>query len=250
MLDFILKQYAAILQDLDTMFAQCQTSTPEIPCKKCCYDCCKQLFPLSLLEAYYINQGFLELPRTQRRELENKAKKIQEKLEKALDFHKYEVANTDIADIAERRNLLTHDLQSTGTDCPLLTEEGICSLYEKRNHDCRIHGASIDEDSGEIIGCFRHKEIFGTDPMKAKFVTHAIPSGHRYKEKSKLDSMLLVQLTGDESLSNVFYFTTPLIPLLKDFTTQDLPTLIKEKANKLQHESKPKNYSLIIDTSY
>jgi hypothetical protein len=251
MIDSLIQQYVSLLEDVDNKFQYAMQNNPEIPCKAHCTECCQQIFPLSIIEAYYISEGFKNLPRKLRRELEKEAAKKQEKLEKTLAFSNYEILNTNLEDIADRRNLLTHDMQALDIDCPLLNHEGLCTLYEHRNHDCRVHGGAYAQDpgeeSGEIIGCFRHKKI-----SEEKFRLHAIPHNYRYKEKNKLDSLTIIDLTKNPELANIKYITTPYIPLLKDFSKVDWKKLFEEKLEKLASTQPhdPTKLSLIIDTTY
>jgi len=244
MLDFLLQQYRDLLNDLDKSCKAVLTNIVETPCRKGCYDCCKQIFPLSLIEAFYINQGFQTLEPETRKSLADKAKKATESLTD-LDLFKFETFSDSLEDIAQARNSITKELQSTKISCPLLTPEGTCRLYPYRNHDCRIHGVSIDKSSNEIIGCFRHSKLFNTPDSKQRFTTHAVPSNHLYKEKSKLDSLLTIELGQDPNLGYCYYFTTPYEPLTEEFTNRDWPKFFEEKL-----DGKPQTkYSLIIDTT-
>lgn len=263
MLEVLLQQYKILLHTLDEKCEEASSAIPEIPCRKGCFDCCKQLFPLSMVEAFYINEGFRTLPRTERRELANHAQKSQGKLDK-LNLTKFETTSDSIEDIAEKRNLLTTTLQSTKIDCPLLTE-GACRLYEYRNHDCRIHGTSFDPNTGEIVGCFRHPKIFSTADSKNNFIKKAVPSNHLYKEKSKIDSLLITELSQNQALKYCYYFTTPYIPLLKDFRETDWVEFFKNHSLLNNDDtdapgdpdtsddtdaSSPNKYSLIIDLQF
>ena len=252
MLDFLLQQYRDLLTNLDNSCKAVLTNVIETPCRKGCYDCCKQLFPLSLIEAFYINQGFQTLEPEVRNSLADQAQKATEAI-KDLDLLQFETFSDSLEDIAEARNSITRTLQSTKIDCPLLIIEspnsespsGTCLLYPYRNHDCRIHGVSVDPNSGEIIGCFRHPQIFNTPALKQNFASHAVPSNYLYKDKSKLDSLLTVELGQDPNLKYCYYFTTPYTPLTEDFATKDWPAFFKEKL-----DGKPQTkYSLIVDTT-
>ena len=203
-----------------------------------------------MIEAYYINEGFKNLPRKERRELEREAKKQQERIEKEINPKQYKTLNADLNEIAEKRNNFTKALQSTKIHCPLLDKKGLCQLYEHRNHDCRIHGGSFDESSNEIVGCFRHKDLFSNPESKQKFKTHAIPSGHRYKEKNKLDSLLITHLANNEALTKTIYITTPYIAFLKDFAEVDWKNFFYEKIPAASQTQNNNTFSLIIDTTH
>jgi len=204
-----------------------------------------------MIEAFYINQGFQTLEKEAQNALALAAAKSQEAIHD-LKLQQFETFSDSLEDIAEARNSLTKALQSTGIPCPLLVLEdgstkGLCKLYPYRNHDCRIHGVSFDQYSGEMVGCFRHPQIFNTPALRRKFVSHAVPSNHLYKEKSKLDSLLTVELGQDPNLQTLlkycYYFTTPYAPLQEAFATKNWPEFFKKKlAGKPQTK-----YSLIVD---
>jgi hypothetical protein len=244
MLETLLQQYTILLEDLDETCQEATKNIPEIPCRKGCSDCCKQLFPLSFIEAFYINEGFKKLDRKTRRELERKAEK-QKNLLKDLKLETLETFSNSLEDVAKARNDLTHTLQSTNTECPFLTQENICELYPYRNHDCRVHGVSFDKSTGEIVGCFRHPKTFDTPTLKSKFVSKSVPSNHLYKEKSKLDSLLAVELGQNPDLKYCYYFTTPYEPLIQDYRTMDWPKFFKDKL-KTTEKNPTNKYSLII----
>ncbi len=241
MIDTLLQQYQFLLEKLDIACKKSSKDCPAIPCHKGCQDCCKQLFPLSLIEAFYINEGFKSLDRKTRRELQRKAEKASEKIEE-LDLEQYEISSDSLEDIAQARNSITHALQSTKLDCPLL-ENQICSLYNYRNHDCRIHGVSFDPHTDEIIGCFRHPKIFTTAPLKNQFKEAAVPSNLLYKEKSKLDSLLTEDLSQNTQHKYTYYLTTPYAPFNKDFRKLEWQEFFAEARAKTNKKHK---YSLII----
>jgi hypothetical protein len=239
----ILESYKALLEDVDKKCAEVLKNIPQIPCRKKCTDCCKQIFPLSLVEAWLINENFKTLPREKRRKLQSKAKKAQEKLSK-LNLKKFETESDSITEIAEKRNKFANEIRSTKITCPLLNDENLCDLYEARNHDCRIHGVGFDKITGEIVGCFRHKSALADPTAKENFKKYAINPSYLYKEKSKLDSLLTIHLSQNPSLAHCYYFTTPFIPLLKDFEKENWPEFFKKfsKGNK--------KYSLAIDLNF
>jgi len=239
----ILESYEALLEDVDKKCTEVLKNIPKIPCRKGCTDCCKQIFPLSLVEAFYISENFKTLPRKKRRKLQSKAKKAQEKLSK-LNLKKFETESDSITEIAEKRNQFANEIRGTKIICPLLNDENLCDLYSARNHDCRIHGVGFDPSTGEIVGCSKHKTALATSFQKENFKKHAIDPGYLYKEKSKLDSLLTIHLSQDPALAHCYYFTTPFLPLLKDFSKENWVEFFNKtpKGNK--------KYSLVIDINF
>ncbi|MBT3704433.1 hypothetical protein HOG17_01480 [Candidatus Peregrinibacteria bacterium] len=238
MTEALLEQYKLLLEKLDQACEKTMQDCKDIPCRKGCCDCCKQMFPLSLIEAFYISEGIKSLDRKTRRELQRQAEKVLPILAK-LDLKQFEISSSSLEDIAQARNSITTSLQSTNLDCPLLDAD-ICKIYDHRNHDCRIHGVSFDPQTNEIIGCHRHPKIFSTAPKKGQFIGKAVTSGFLYKEKSKLDSLLTESLSQDPNQKYTYYFTHPLKPILEDFQTFNWQEFF---ASKPKSESK---YSLIV----
>jgi len=243
MIDALLQQYQNLLSEVDKACKKSSKACPKIPCHRGCPDCCKQLFPLSLIEAFYISEGLKSLDRKTRREIQRKAEKGLAKI-KELNLEQYEISSDSLDDIAQARNSITTSLQSDKEECPLL-KDGLCSLYDYRNHDCRIHGVSFDSSTGEIIGCFRHPKIFTSPELKKEFAEKAVPSNFLYKEKSKLDSLITEELSKDPNQKYTYYFTHPFKPLLENFREFDWQQFFEEKTS-TQTAQPSHKYSLII----
>lgn len=223
----ILEKYAKLLDQLDEKCASVYSSSPEIPCKNKCVECCKQLFPVSFIEAYYISEGVKKLDRSLRRKLKIKAEKINEKIlaKNPFQFERIDVdKKTALNTHAEFAKFL-HEIQC---DCPALFPEnpdGACTIYKFRNHDCRSMGASFDASSNEIIGCHRFNSL--------KYLTPKLmPFNFLYPEKMQLDRELIAEVTAGASTQNVLYYTTICTPLLKDYAEQDWIKFFEAKNNK------------------
>src|SRR3989338_6915000 len=111
MIDTLLGHYKNLLDDLDGKCAKAAKDIPEIPCKKFCFDCCKQLLSVSMVEAFYLNEGFKKLDRSRRRELAKSAEKLHKQFA-THDFASYEVSSDSLEDIARLRNTMVWDLKS------------------------------------------------------------------------------------------------------------------------------------------
>lgn len=236
MIDPLLQYYKSLLEDVSKEFEEATKRVPEIPCRIRCVECCKQIFPLSIIEAFYINEAVKSLPRETRKKLEAKAKKAQNKLNKLINAKDFELTNSTLEEVTDKRNEFASILHETKLDCPFLTEDKLCAVYKNRNHDCRIHGASYDESSGEIIGCFRHKKLFWNNESRQNFYEKTVKSNYRYREKNKLDAMLLTYLSKNPNLEDTIYITTPYIAILKDFRAFDWQKFFANR-----------NHSLILD---
>lgn len=220
----ILAKYEALLKNIDQNCEKVFESAPEIPCKNKCVDCCRQLFPVSFVEAFYISEGIKKLDRAARRPLARNAEKINKKILAANPFQ-FEQKNVDrraaLAAHAEFANFL-HTIE---TDCPALDEsrnEGACLIYPLRNHDCRVMGCSFDFSNREIIGCQRFNTLKHLLPK-------LMPFNYKYDEKMALDNELISAVTNKNFGQNIFYFTTICTALLKDFATTDWTDFFAKK---------------------
>ena len=106
-----------------------------VKCKIGCTDCCYALFDLSLIEAIYINHRFNELlDEKQRSDILERANKSDRKVYKIKKkaYKDYEAGKSE-EDILGQ--LATEKVQ-----CPLLTENGHCELYQFRPITCKLYG--------------------------------------------------------------------------------------------------------------
>lgn len=246
MIDTLLAHYTALLDDLDERCKRAAKDIPEIPCKKFCFDCCKQLLSVSMMEAFYLNEGFKKLDRARRRELTKSAEKLHRQFE-THDFLSYETSSDSLEEIARLRNTMVWDLKSKHISCPILAKDGTCTLYTNRNHDCRVHGMSFNLSTNEMIGCFRHPKIFNTQDRIEKFKQKAVPFDTLYREKSKLDSLLTVELGKSDGLKYCYYVTPIYMPLLKDYRQYDWPRFFEERLSGRSLEARGKKYCLVVD---
>lgn len=220
----ILEKYETLLRDVDKNCTEVFASAPEIPCKNKCVDCCRQLFPVSFVEAFYISEKAKELDRAARRTLAKNAEKISKKI-LAADPLRFEQRGVD-----RRTALATHAkfasfLHSTAADCPALDESGrngACAIYPWRNHDCRVMGYSFDFASRETIGCQRFNTLKHLLPK-------LMPFNYKYDEKMALDEELISAATNGKILRGVFYFTTMCTALIKNFAAADWSVFFSKK---------------------
>lgn len=133
----ILEKYRTLMEDLDKKCGEVYSRAPEIPCKNKCFDCCKQLFPVSFVEAFYISEGLKTLGRKLRRERQRVAEKISAKIrdQNPWQFEKSGVnRKTALNTHAEFARFL-HAIES---DCPALDvtlslSKGVCTVYPFRH---------------------------------------------------------------------------------------------------------------------
>ena len=222
----LLDQYRTILQTISDRCRDIQAKHPVIPCKKGCTVCCEQLFPVSFIEAYTLSQASSRLPDKTKQRLKDKARIVKEKLA-SIPRSEFEGMNLTIDQIIERQNRLTALLNEIGINCTLLDESGACMLYDNRLYDCRIHGFSIDPQSGVVNACDTFTDVVVDEVQDALFDQDWL-----YPEKRKLDKQLLKAVTGGLIPFNTFYYTTFTEPFLKDYAGVDWTKFFTEKTGK------------------
>ncbi|MFA6550198.1 MAG: hypothetical protein WCT36_02480, partial [Candidatus Gracilibacteria bacterium] len=155
MIEQILKKYESLGLEIERSCSSICQKLASHPCLPKCSDevvCCKQIFPLSFIEAYYISIGVKKLDRSTRRELERHAEKSQNTLVKKIAESnlKKVYPNTDYETHNSAQQSITKFLHSQKTDCPFLNKN-LCQIYPHRNIDCRIHGFAFDKNTNEIL---------------------------------------------------------------------------------------------------
>lgn len=141
-LEDIFARYEHLVKAADTAFTRVKEGHGGcVTCKEGCSDCCYALFDLSLVEAMYLNEKVREyarnLPSGDREKfLENASKLDRQVYRLKRRFHKdHQEGGQDesILDQAGRERLR----------CPLLDENDLCCIYEKRPITCRLYGIPL-----------------------------------------------------------------------------------------------------------
>lgn len=242
MIQTLLDHYQLLLKDLDQKTEAVYDQLPKIPCKNKCFDCCKQLFPISFVEAYYISKGLKTLDRSLRRDRTKMALKINKKIlgKNPLQFEKQGV---DKKIAFATHNEFARFLHGIPSDCPALNPEnkaGACTVYAFRNHDCRTMGASFDAGENSIVGCFRFNSLKYLAPKLLDF-------SYRYNEKIAFDQKMIQEITGSLFTPHLLYYTTVCSPLLKDYETTDWIEFFKQKGIPAATEQNRDAYWVVID---
>jgi Fe-S-cluster containining protein len=194
---FILKEYGELLSQIDLWFRSVQKKHPkDVVCGKGCYDCCLGLFDISLLDAYYLLQGFTQLPKSVKQQVTRRAKKIVTQLKKLQPnlnppYYLTELSDEDIDALCDKFAELR---------CPLLNEKNQCLVYQYRPMTCRLHGLpmidikegeyynSPDKSSYNIVGwCERN--------FKRKDISDLTDLAYPFTELNKKELELFVQFT-------------------------------------------------------
>jgi len=137
-LDFseFFKRYEAIIGEADQVFNTVKAKFAEnVRCEKGCSDCCHALFDLTLVEALYLNQQFLE-------RFSGKAKS--EVLARADEadrlVHRLKRDAFKAAKEGASAQAILAEMAKVRVRCPLLDDAGACQMYDKRPVTCRIYG--------------------------------------------------------------------------------------------------------------
>lgn len=135
------EELAAIYQDMQTSYEEIAQQIP-LTCEGCPDNCCDSYFQHHTYSEWaYLWEGLRLLDEDTRNTLIAKAKEYVRKSSDILAEH-------------DRPQIM----------CPLLADDGLCSLYEHRLLVCRMHGvpATMTRPDGQSMrfpGCFRCQEI-------------------------------------------------------------------------------------------
>jgi Fe-S-cluster containining protein len=142
----LLDRYGVLLRQVDNWFRRCFEQHPDhIACRNGCSECCRGLFDITLLDAFYLKQGFDRLPDDRKTGLTRMA---EERLKELSGINPLFVEPWLL-------NILPEDdwdplmPEEDVTPCLLLSEHGGCLVYEHRPMTCRLNGIPLIDVSGE-----------------------------------------------------------------------------------------------------
>jgi len=140
--------YHELLQHIDRWFAQSIERYPElIACQSGCSSCCRSLFDISMLDAYFLKLGFDRLPGADREKVLAKCQaRLAVMREQWPEFQHPFVLNERPEDDWV---LLMPDEDET--PCVLVDENGRCLVYDNRPMTCRLHGLPLIDSGGEVM---------------------------------------------------------------------------------------------------
>ncbi len=126
-------------------------------------------------------------------------------------------------------------------DCPYLNDEKLCDVYESRPHDCIVYGCSIDKATKEVPGCFRFNVI--PELQDPKMRENLVDFDYLYPEIRSLDAASIRSITGHPLSVHVWYFASPIEPILNDYNEKD-----RNRVFDIDRDSvKEGSYVLVID---
>jgi Fe-S-cluster containining protein len=212
----IIDQYGNLLKEVDAWFTRAAAAHPEqIMCGKGCSGCCRGLFDITLLDALYLQQGFLKLSETIREGVLAKAGlRVSDIKAQWPEFSQPYLLNHWTEE--EWLELMPEDDETT---CVLLDDNGHCLVYEFRPMTCRLHGLPLIDAGGELMHDEWCTENFqGMDPLELTGLEGEFD--RFFREEVRLDRELSLML-----FDKVIYELDTVIPaaLLIDFTNTKLP---------------------------
>lgn len=110
-----------------------------ITCTKGCGACCRQLVPVSEVEAQYLAELVAEMPPERRKRVETRFRHARKELDRQ-GITKRLLRSAELASPEERRQLAL-DYFACGVACPFLEEES-CSIHLDRPLICREHNVT------------------------------------------------------------------------------------------------------------
>ena len=139
MLDFskTFEKYETLVAQVDKIFSAMQEAHKDcVSCKIQCCDCCYAVFDVSLIEAAYINHHFnRSLGRKERRKILRRAETADRKFYQI----KKKLQQMYVKEGKSPEEVLSR-LAEDRVPCPLLNDEKVCDLYDKRPVTCRVYG--------------------------------------------------------------------------------------------------------------
>ncbi|MGB9082375.1 MAG: YkgJ family cysteine cluster protein [Desulfuromonadaceae bacterium] len=144
----LLDRYGALLGEVDVWFQRCLDQHPElIACRNGCSACCRGLFDITLLDAFYLRIGFDKLPEPLKAGLVEAASRRLELLSRV---------NPEFVEPWLLNGIPEDDWdalmpEEDETPCLLLSETGGCMVYDYRPMTCRLNGIPLIDVSGEEL---------------------------------------------------------------------------------------------------
>lgn len=144
----ILKKYGDLLASVDRWFAECTAGRgADIACGRGCAECCRGIFDITLLDAWYLRTGFDKLDAPLKAAVQKRAGERLVALRSAWpEFTAPYILNYRPEE--EWEELMPDDDE---TPCPLLADNGTCLVYDYRPMTCRLHGLPLVDVSGEVL---------------------------------------------------------------------------------------------------
>lgn len=147
-LEMIIAEYGKLLQSVDHWFVRSAVAAgTAVQCGEGCSSCCRGLFDITLLDAYYLRRGFDGLENSIQEMVLSRVVTQRETLRSTWP----EISLPYIINALSEVTLLQLMPEEDPTPCPLLGSDGRCLVYEHRPMTCRLHGIPLVDISGELF---------------------------------------------------------------------------------------------------
>ena len=144
----ILEKYGELLRKVDAWFVDCAGKHPSaVTCRTGCSECCRALFDITLLDAFYLKSGFDGL------DPKIKAAILVKARERLVDLQELwpDLAEPYILNYRPEEEWEILMPEDDETPCLLLGADGTCLVYDYRPMTCRLHGLPLVDISGEVL---------------------------------------------------------------------------------------------------
>lgn len=137
-LSIFYREYEALVSQVDAVFNRVAVGfESEVKCAKGCSDCCHAVFDVSLVEAMYLNDKFLQISDPQHQEILIAADKADRKAQILK-------RNVSREAVANQNSEVLNRIARERLRCPLLDVEDRCVLYDYRPITCRLYGIPLE----------------------------------------------------------------------------------------------------------
>jgi Fe-S-cluster containining protein len=167
----ILDRYENLLGEVDGWFETCLSRhAGSIACHQGCSACCRGVFDITLLDALCLKRGFDRLPISVQQDVQLKAVAPLEELAKHWPEFKRPWILNHIPEQLWDEMMPEED----ETSCPLLSDDGICTVYAQRPMTCRLNGIPLIDTSGEgLFDEWCTMNFKDCDPMELVDIRHS-----------------------------------------------------------------------------
>ena len=207
-------KYEALVQMVDAVFERVKREFPkEVFCREKCSDCCYAIFDLTLIEALYLKEKFLE---TFTGKQKNDFIEIADKTDRALVKMKRE-AYKKVKNGADELAVIGKMSQER-VRCPLLGEDNLCVMYDHRPITCRVYGiptstAGVSHICGRTN--FKQGESYPTLNMDKIYTQLQLLSAELIKE-IKSSNIKMHEMLIPVSMALVTDFNDEYLGVVKD----------------------------------
>jgi len=144
----IFDRYGSLLREVDDWFTtNIESHSTKISCHRGCSACCRGLFDITLLDAFFLRIGFNQLEDSVQQEVRRQSLARLDQINKRWPAFKNPWLLNLIPE-PEWEDIMPED---DDTPCVMLSQDGACLVYEHRPMTCRLNGIPLIDISGEEL---------------------------------------------------------------------------------------------------